>query len=64
VFAAEQAQLLAVGYCRENAREAESAVLKHTPHYFVRVSGLARTAFHTWACTVCGHERIYGAEEA
>jgi hypothetical protein len=64
VFSSEQDRLLAVGYCRQSTREAESAVLRHTPHYFVRISRMAATNFHTWACTVCGNERIYGAEEA
>lgn len=64
VFGVEAIKLAQVGYSRTSTREAESAVLRHTPHYFVRVSSLAHTCFHTWACAVCGHERIYGAEEA
>ena len=44
-------------------RANESNVLSHTAHYFVRTTRMGATEFHTWACTVCGNERIYGAEE-
>jgi hypothetical protein len=47
----------------DNLRASESAALAHTSHYFVRTWSLARTVYQTWACTVCGNERTYGAEE-
>ena len=55
--------LRGVGYAPTNLRAAESAAMTHTPHYFVRLSPMGATNFHLWACTVCGNERIYGAEE-
>jgi hypothetical protein len=51
-------------FTRANVRAVESNVLAHTPHYFVRAGQMGATVFHTWACTICGNERIYGAEEA
>jgi hypothetical protein len=47
---------------RSTVRGVESATLTHTPHYFVRAGQRGETVYHTWACTVCGNERLYGAE--
>jgi hypothetical protein len=52
-----------VGFARADIRAAESATLANTPHYFVRAGALGPTMYHTWACALCGNERIYGAEE-
>jgi hypothetical protein len=61
---AHEDALRAIGYTPYNLRAAESAAMTHTPHYFVRVFVLGSTVLHQWACTVCGNERVYGAEEA
>jgi hypothetical protein len=55
--------LAAVGYTPVSRRAAESATLAHTAHYFLRTVEMNATLYQTWACTRCGHERIYGAEE-
>jgi hypothetical protein len=47
----------------DSLRASESAALSHTSHYFLRTWSFARTVYQTWACTVCGTERTYGAEE-
>ena len=51
------------GISSEGLRGAESQALRTTPHYFVRTTQYGPTVYQTWACTVCGNERIYGAEE-
>ena len=62
-FIERERQMRAAGYTSASARAVESASLIHTQHYFVRESKYGGTVFQTWACTQCGNERIYGADE-
>ena len=55
--------LAAVGYSLSSTRGQQSAQCVHTLHYFVRMVEKAETRYQQWACTKCGHERTYGAEE-
>lgn len=44
-------------------RMIESSQLVHTPHRCVRVASVGDARVYTWACAVCGTERLYGAED-
>jgi hypothetical protein len=50
-------------FARTSTRAAESNVLRHTEHYYVRSVVMAQTEIHYWCCVRCGNERIYGAFE-
>ena len=63
LFRKDLPRLAAVGYTESSTRGQQSAACTHTLHYFVRTSTRTDTVFQTWACTKCGHERTYGAEE-
>jgi len=63
-FAHKEHALRGIGYTEGNLRSTETGYLRPTPHYFVRTSQMGSTVYQMWACTTCGNERVYGAEEA